>query len=227
MRILLFATLVGACLSALGAPGASEASLEDRLKALELPTNQAPAAVPSEKLYAVQNRLTPLRWRHELVLGGAKNFSADDFLVSNEVRLAYYLHISDRWAVALSGSYVTNSLSASGERLLAQQKLLPDSAYVKYCGDLTANYSLFYGKFRVSMDSVFYFDQYIALGPGYVSLNTGGAPAAVGDVGFALWFGKWASVRVGVKDFFYNEKLLLSTRWTHNVLAHLDVGVLL
>jgi hypothetical protein len=85
---------------------------------------------------------------------------------------------------------------------------------------------VFYGKFRVSMDQVFYFDQYVALGAGSVGLNTGRQTAAVGDVGFVLWLGRKGSIRFGVKDYFYNEQRRLSSSRVHDLVGHIDAGFL-
>lgn len=225
-NLMIGSSLMGAVAESSSEP-ASAPTLESQLGELALPSNRAPAAVSTERMYSVQNRLTPLARRSEFTLGGAKNFTPDDFLVSSEVRLGYNFHLSDRWSVGLSGSYVFNALSSAGERLLAYENLLPDSAFVRHRADALVTYNLFYGKFRLTMDEVFYFDQYLSLGAGYVDLNTGSSIAAVGDIGLALWLGRGTSVRLGVKDYFYRERLALSTPMVHNVLAHLDVGVLL
>lgn len=70
----------------LASNGESEVSLESQLQDLNSPINQAPSATSTEKLYAIQNRLAPLRFRHELAAGGAKNFTSDSFLSSKSNR---------------------------------------------------------------------------------------------------------------------------------------------
>jgi hypothetical protein len=77
------------------------------------------------------------------------------------------------------------------------------------------------------MDQVFYFDQYIALGAAYLSLNNGKAIAAAGDLGFAFWFGKSAVARVGLKNYLYNEKRLLGSSLRWDAVGAIEVGMLL
>lgn len=214
----------GAAFAAVEPPAPEPKSLEDELQSLSVPSNQAPSAVSSEQLYAVQSRLSPLGKRSEVTLSGAKNLTADSFLVSQEIDLGYRFYFSDRWFVGVSGSYVSNSLSGSGQRLLEESKRLPDVAYTKYRADLMAGYNLFYGKFRLTMDQVFYFDQYVALGPGVVVQDLGTHPAAVADIGFVFWFGRNFSFRFGVKDYLFQEERRLSQGIANNVMSHLDIG---
>lgn len=213
-------------LSVCGAGWAASGSLENELNSLAVPSNQIPPMVASEKMYAVQNRYAPLTYRSEVTLGGSKNFTPDGMMISQQLDLAYRFYLSDRWFVGTSGSYVFNSLSNAGQRLMQQEHLLPDIAYAKYRADLLGGFNIFYGKFRFNMDKAYYFDQYVALGPGVVMLDTGTAPAAVADVGFSFWFGRTASVRLGLKDYFFQERRRLSKGMVHNLLGHLDVGVL-
>ena len=83
-----------------------------------------------------------------------------------------------------------------------------------------------YGKFRWSADSVSYFDQYVALGAGQIAQNTGTDTAAVADIGLAAWLGKWGSLRLGLKDYYYAEHYRTATQNTNNLHAHLDMGYL-
>ncbi len=205
-------------------PTAEAPSLEDELQSLSMPSNQAPTGVSSEQMYAVQTRLAPLEHRSEVTITGAKNFTVDSFLVSQQMDAGYRYYLTDRWFLGLSGSYVFNSLSSSGERLMNENKRLPDVAYTKYRADLMAGYNLFYGKFRLSLDQVFYFDQYVAIGPGVVVQDLGTHPAAVADVGFAFWFGRNFSFRIGVKDYLFHEDRRLSKGLANNVLGHVDFG---
>jgi outer membrane beta-barrel protein len=205
----------------------ADESLESQLQGLNLPTNEAPAQVSVEKLYSVQNRYVPVDTRSEISLGLGKNFAADSFITSGQVDLSYRFHLNDKWHFTAGGSYAFNSLSDAGQRLLDMQQLLPDVAYVKYRLNLLAGYNLFYGKFRVSMDQVFYFDQYIAAGPGLVGMDTGTAPAAVGDIGFVFWMGRKFNAQVGFKDYYYTQKRTLTTSKVNDMVGHIDFGILL
>jgi outer membrane beta-barrel protein len=206
---------------------AEEANLEDQLNALNVPANEAPASVTDEKLYSVQSRYAPLYLKSELSIGAARNFTADSFVDSNQLNAGYRFHISDRWSVGVSGSYVFNSYSPAGDRLLSMQGLLPDAAYVKYRGDLTVGFNLFYGKFRLTMDRVFYFDQYWTLGPALIEMDTGRAYGATADAGLVLWLGRRGNIRIGIKDYLYRQQRVTSSSVANDLTGHIDLGLLL
>jgi outer membrane beta-barrel protein len=206
---------------------AAEPPLTDQLDSLALPANQAPAGVSAESLYSVQSRYVPLARRFEIALGGANDFTPDSFMVSREVGGQLRYHLTDRFSLAASGSAVFNSLSQSGNDLLEQHGLVPDAAWAKWRADASVAFHLFYGKFRVTMDRVFYFDQYIALGGGAVGLPYGNSGAMTADVGFVFWMGRRANLRVGLKDWAYPEQRLLSRVWANHLLGHLEIGFLL
>jgi outer membrane beta-barrel protein len=202
-------------------------TLEDQLQSLKIPDNLAPASISNEQLYSVQSRYTPLKGRVEITLGGAHHLDGNGFFNSSELQFHTRYHFSNRWNLNLGGSYVTNSLTSSGKNLLLKEGLFPDAAYVKYRADLLLGFNVFYGKFRLSEKQVFYFDQYIALGTGYIVGDRGGAPAISADLGFAFWLGKGTSLRLGVKNYAFYEQRLLSRSLTNQIIGHVDFGVLL
>ncbi len=207
-----------------GAVRAEDETLESRLNELELPSNVAPSGVTQEKLYSVQSRYSSLKKRSEVTIGYAKNFTGSSFLDMTQVEGAYRFHFNDRWNAALSGAYGFNSLTSGGKRLLAEDGILPDAPFVKSRFDALVGYNLFYGKFRLSMDKVLYFDQYVAFGPGYITTQYASSPAAVLDVGFVFWMGRNFSFRFGVKNDFFKEESLRETKTAHHALGHLSVG---
>lgn len=211
-----------------GAWAAEDPNLDQQLEELSTPTNELPPTVTKEKLYSVQSRYVPLRHRHEFTLGGGKNFNTDSFITSNNLDLGYRFYLTDRWYLNLNGSYVFNDWSNGANRLISEgaatNSTLADVAFARYRADLLVGYNLFYGKFRVSMDQVFYFDQYVALGPGYVDMVLGNQAAAVAELGIVFWFGKSASLRFGLKDYFVKEIRTKSTGWAHNMIGGLQVG---
>jgi hypothetical protein len=202
----------------------TQPSLEEQLGSLSVPRNQIPGSVPSENVYAVQSRLSPLKFRHEFSFSGAKNFTAASYIDSNNLDLTYRFYLSDRWYVGLAGSIVFNNLSEAGQKLLAMNEVITDAAFAKYRFDLLVGYHLFYGKFRVSLDQVFYFDQYWALGGGYMVLSQNNSFAGVGDVGMAFWFGRHLSFRFGAKHFLFHEQRIKSQGLAYSLLGHADIG---
>lgn len=221
LALTLFATLAVSA----SASAAEDRPLTNMLGDLETPANQAPASVEREKLYAVQGRYSPLKNRSEVSVGGGYNFAGSGYLSMSQLQAAYRFHLSDRWSLGLFGSYNFNKLNESGKNLLAQNQLLPDVAYEKWRGSMLLGFNTFYGKIRFAMDSVTYFDQYVAVGPGIVAMNTGNSAAGVVDVGFAFWLGRGGSVRFGVQNEFFSEKRTQSTVFRNDAVAHLDLGL--
>ncbi len=205
----------------------AESDLGAQLEELKLPSNVAPVGVTSEKLYSVQNRFIRLDRRFEFNLGAAKNFTGNGLLSMHQLNAGVIYHFNDRWSVSASGSYGFNDFTDSAYQLMQREGIVPDAAIVKWRSDLLANYNLFYGKFRMNMDQVFYFDQYVAAGPGLINTQYGTAPAAVVDVGFALWFGKNWSARFGAKNDFYREKTMIGNDLVDHMLGHIEVGYLI
>ncbi len=201
----------------------STSSLENQLAELQTPT-RPPAGVTREKMYVVQSRYNPLAKRFGFDLGASRNFSGSSYLNMTQMNLDLRYHLSDRWDLALGGSYGFNSFTSDADRLMAEQGMLPDTAYVKNRAHLLIGYNVFYGKFRLGMDNTFYFDQYVAVGPGIVTTQFGSASAGVADVGFVFWAGRHGNVRLGVQNEFFNEKRLKSSSFERHTLAHLDIG---
>lgn len=199
-------------------------SLEQQLNALNVPENQAPTLVSTEKLYAVQSRYIQLGLRHELSIGGGKNFTSDSFIDSQNVDLGYRFYISNRWFLNLNGSLVFNDLSSGAQALYAREKLLPDVAFTRARVDLMLGYQLFYGKFRLTMDNVFYFDQYVSLGPAWIDMDKGADWGVAGELGFAFWFGKNFSFRLGLRDYFVREVRFKGADYFHNLIGMAQAG---
>jgi outer membrane beta-barrel protein len=211
-----------------GTNASAERTLDQQLDDLQVPTNVPPPGISDEKLYSVQSRFVSLRHRHEISLGGGRNFNSDSFVTSNNIDLGYRFYLSNRWFLSLSGSYVFNDWSNGANRLIktdgTENSTLADAAFARYRADLLAGYHLFYGKFRVTMDHVFYFDQYVAFGPGYVDMERGNQMAAVGEIGLVFWFGRKTSMRLSFKDYFVREMKRKSTGLEHNIIGGLQVG---
>ena len=182
----------------------SDESLEQKMQALNL-NDRAPALVSEERLYAVQNRLSPLSHRSELSLGVGSNLTSDSFINSNQFELNYRYHLDDRWSVGIERTWVSNSLSAAANDLQSSVGMVPRVPYAIARTDLTGEANLFFGKLRITSERVFYFDQYVAAGVGFVQMNDGTVGALVGDVGVVGWIGRSASARLGLRDYYNNE----------------------
>jgi outer membrane beta-barrel protein len=188
-------------------------------------------ALPDEKMYIVQDRAQTLGGRFEVSVGAAKNFNSNIYVDSSESNVLLTYHWSDRWFTSAYGSYVNNELTDSGRQAWESDGIYPNTSFVKRRFDATVGFNLLYGKARVTQDAMFYFDQYFALGGGVVDqtdlTEETRSPALVADAGFALWFGNRVTLRLGVKDDFFQEKRPLDTSKVHHVLGYSSVGVLL
>ncbi len=220
----------GAATPAVAAPTADAATadeLEAQLDQLRLPANTLPAGLTSESVYAVQSRYSPLSRRHEVGFGFGHNLTGNGFFTMQQFEMSYRYHLNDRWSLGAAGAYGLNRLTSSGQRLLDDTGLLPDAAYVKYRGDVSATFNTFYGKLRFSPESVVYFDQYISFGPALIQTDLASAIGGALDIGFSVWMGRWGSVRFGAKGNFYNEKRRLSQAFTQHWVGHIDLSFLM
>ncbi|NDD91408.1 outer membrane beta-barrel domain-containing protein [bacterium] len=224
IRAILMLMLLSSSASLAQAASSSGQSLEDQLQTLNLPANQAPVAVSTEKLYSVQSRFNPLKGRFELGIGAAQDFTNSSFLSSRQMGGSLRYHLNDRFSLGFVGAQVFNSLTETTKQLMDSEGFLPDVAYAKYRANLELAINTFYGKFRISNNTVLYLDQYIALGAGVVGLNRGNATMGTVDLGFAFWLGRQTVVRLGMKDHIYREARQLSTAMTQHWLGHVAIG---
>lgn len=201
-----------------------EVSLQEQLNSLELPSNKLPQQIQQEKLYAVQDRYSPLKNRLETGFWGGQNFTAEGHLTSQLGGAWVQYHISDKWGMQLTGAKGGNRLNSSGRKLMQDKALLPDVDYLKAQVDLGVTYNTLYGKFRLVGDTVMYFDQYLMLGAGLADLKNGRTPILVGDMGLAFWPGKKWGLKVGLRHHLYEENRSESKVRTYSMIGHLDMS---
>lgn len=224
----LLAALVLAAAPAFAQEAQTEApkveNLEAKLEELKLPENTAPALVTNEKLYSVQNRYSNLQYRPEIAVGGAMNFAGSTFIKMKQVDATARFHLTNRWDVSGSYSYAFNDFTDGAKELFRTRNILADAAFVKNRADALVGFHVFYGKFRITMDRVLYFDQYVAVGPGWITTQFGTATATVADVGMVFWTGRNLNFRLGFKNSWFEEKRQLSSSRVYHLLGHLDIG---
>jgi len=223
MKQLLIVTLALISLTALAATSPLEAELDG----LAVPLDKAMVSTANDKLYSIQSRLSPLTNRHELGFIGGKNLNQDGTVDSTQWGGLYRYHINGKWGLGLNHFRMNNELSAAGKKLVNQQNVIPDRDYIKSQTDLVGEYNLFYGKMRLDLDQVVYFDQFWNAGVGQIELGRGTATAMIIDAGFAFWMGKMMSARIGLKNDFYKEQNLNGDTNVHNMIGYLSLGVLL
>jgi outer membrane beta-barrel protein len=219
----LFFALALLSLSAIAAPS----KLESELEALAVPVDKALVSTTKDKLYSIQERLSPLSNRHEFGLIGGRNLNQDGSIVSTQLGGLYRYHINGKWALGLNHFRMNNELSATGKKLVSEQNVVPDRDFIVSQTDLVGEYNLFYGKMRFDLDQVVYFDQFWNVGVGQVELGNSNATALVIDAGFAFWMGKMMSARIGLKNDFFKEQNLNGETNVHNMVGYLSLGILL
>ena len=206
---------------------AQEEGLGKQLDRLTLPSNMAGGEMVKEKLYSVQSRHNPLAKRFELSLGGTQQVSDTGFISQKELTLGGRYYITSKWSVGMAYSYAFNSLTDSSDHLFKEEGIMPKVPFVKQRAELTARYLSFYGKFRLSMDRVLYFDHFISLGPAFIKLDTGDSIGGIADTGLAFWFGrKWNTV-LGIKNYVFEKRQHEDKNYLANqTQVYLNIGLL-
>ena len=201
--------------------------LNEQLDKLILPSNIVESSMAKEKLYSVQHRYAPLKKRFELSLGGTKQVTNTGFVSQRELTLGGRYYLSAKWSVGASYSYAFNSLTDSSDDLFREEGILPKVPFVKQRAEMTARYLLFYGKFRLSMDKVLYFDHFISLGPAFMRLDTGDSAGVVGDTGLVFWFGHKWNTSFGIKNYIFEKENIKTEKYLANqTQVYFNIGLL-
>lgn len=199
------------------------ASMEDEINSLQV-NETLPVLLQNEKVYSVQSRKTSLTRRWELSGAWGKDLSGSGFLKTQQATADLRYHINDNWTLAAGYSAISNEFNDTAHGLEQTQGYLPDVDYAKSRMELRGEYNLFYGKFRLSRESIFYFDQYLALGVAQNELASGVSTGPVGELGFAFWWGSHLSSRLALRDYFYKEQRAVDSDSNHNVFGRMEIG---
>ena len=185
-------------------------NLETELEKLDMAKGQAPQSISDEKLYSVQDRALPLKGRTEVTIGAGHQLTGDGFLETNQVSIGAQYHINEKWSVAGSYSNLYNKFTNAADEINQKQRMLPNVVYTTERTELRGEYNLFYGKFRVSREQVYYFDQYVGLGMTQNTtennVETQKVDGYVADAGLALWVPPYGAARLGFKNYTQPEK---------------------
>ena len=206
--------------------GQSDLDLDSQLESLHMSWDRLPNIISREKIYAIQNRHNNLEKKHEIVIGAGNQLLGNGLLSQRKLGINYSYYLNMNWAVKVGGTRSFNQLNDNGEILFHRQEILPDKDFSRHSFDVQAVYNAFYGKFRLSMERVFYFDQYFSLGLGSVNLYSGTTPMMMGDVGLSVWVSKNILIRMGLRNEWYREKRVTRTATNYNFIAHTGLGYL-
>jgi len=200
--------------------------LEKRLELLNVPDDRVTPVLEKEKLKIVNKRYSSLTNRHEFDWSGANNFNADSHMSTRNMALTYRYHLNQKWSFGYRYSNYYNELSDAGKQLFDDKNVIPDKDYSVKSTDVFVSYNTTYGKIRISDSRVMYFDQYIALGYGDISLANSTTNIKIVDLGLAFWLGKNFSSRVGLKNEFYDQEQQGGKQTTHNAMGYISFGYL-
>jgi outer membrane beta-barrel protein len=200
--------------------------LEKKLELLNVPDDKVTPVLEKEKLKVVNKRYSSLTNRHEVEWYGGNNFNADSHMVTRQQGLSYRYHLNQKWSFGYRYTQYYNELSAAGEQLFKDKNILPDKDYAVKSTDIFVNYNTTYGKLRISDSRVVYFDQYIALGYGDISLANSNTNFTMIDLGLAFWLGKNFSSRVGLKNELYEQEQQGGSQTKHNAMGYISFGYL-
>ncbi|MEE2670243.1 MAG: outer membrane beta-barrel domain-containing protein [Bdellovibrionota bacterium] len=204
----------------------AEQDLSQKLESLNIPSDKVTPLLSEEDLYAVNERYSSLNKRFELTLFGAHDFAADPHLDTKQSGLTARFHYNSRWSAGLRYTEYFNQLTPSGKALFEEKQLLPDSDFALKSSEGFINFNTVYGKVRLTKDTIVYFDQYIALGYGNISLSRGEVQMYTAHLGLSFWVGKNMSARFGVKNEFYAQKKVNGDDNVHNAMGYLEIGYL-
>ena len=205
---------------------AAETSLDKKLDDLNIPDDQVTPALSQDNFYIVNTRYSSLINRHEIGVQGSHNLTADSHLDVKQISGSYRYHLNSKWSFGLRYNHYTNKLTQAGERLLEDQKIVPDQDFAYNSQEIFATYNTGYGKLRWSSETVVYFDQYISLGGGQIELASGKTNHALLDLGLAFWLKKHGSLRVGVRNEVYNQIKITGEDLKYNAMGYIEFGFL-
>jgi outer membrane beta-barrel protein len=204
----------------------TRSDLERKLDTLNIPSDKVTPLISEEKLYSVNSRYSSLRRRAEVTIFGANNFTSDSHIDSTMGGTSFRFHINDKWSIGYRYSEYNNELSEAGQKLFERDEVLPDTDFAIKSTEAFINYNTMYGKLRLTSSTVAYFDQYVSLGYGKISLGNGEVQFYTADVGFAFWVGKKFSARIGVHNELYEQKKINGSENVHNAQGYLSFGYL-
>ncbi len=213
--------------------GAEKASKDDASssKSLSEEMDKLTGGSTSEKFYVVQDRQSGSSGVFDISVGGGINTNSDVNLKSTETIGKLKYHAGDRFFISAAHSQVKNQFNVSATRRIDEDGIYPNVGFVKSRSDLAVGFNLIYGKARLTKDSVFYFDQYIALGGGVVEQSntreTVKTPVMTGDLGVSFWFGRRVSLGLGAKNYRFKETRIASEGIANHVVGYATVGALL
>lgn len=177
-----------------------------------VPNNDSNVASPnllssSDYAYIVQTRKTPLNFRNELSVGGTYTAYGSEFTSSKSLFVNYHLHVTPRFSLLLGWDKFYNKETNAANQVIDKLNIYPDLLYIQNAYDVAVKFRPFYGKIRITLNTVVHFDYYLSAGWSTLLLNTSNerANAFYADTGFEYWIGNHMTARLGLKDHIYKD----------------------
>lgn len=205
----------------------AQTDLTKKLDDLRIPDDKVSPMVTEDNLYIVNKRYSSLVNRHEVSLAGANNFSSVSHIDNTALTAAYRYHINSTFSLGIKYSDYYNELTPAGEKLYKEEKILPDTDFAYKSTSAFLGVNTFYGKMRLTDETIIYFDQYVNLGYGDIELSRNGVQKMINvDLGFVFWGGKHISTRIGLNNEFYSQRKVDGLSNVHNMMGYFEVGYL-
>lgn len=205
----------------------AETDLTKKLDDLRIPDDKISPMITKDKLYIVNKRYSSLVNRHEVSLAGVSNLTSVSHIDNTALTGAYRYHINSTFSLGVKYNDYYNELTPAGEKLFNEEKILPDTDFALKSTTAFLGVNTFYGKMRLTEQTIIYFDQYINLGYGEIELTENGIQKLVNiDLGFVFWGGKHISTRFGLNNEFYSQRKINGLTNVHNMMGYFEIGYL-
>jgi outer membrane beta-barrel protein len=173
---------------------------------------------------SAKERLVQKTNRHELGIRGGQ-YVSDVFDATPVVGAFYAYHLTEDFSVEASGSY-TRIVSSSEPELERVFSVLsnPNRKALLFFANL--GWAPLHAKMQTG-SSIVHFDVYLTAGAGVVDSVLSSGIAGDGGLGFMIFLGKAAALRLEVRDHLYRQQLLDRRLVVNDVSATAGVSVLL
>lgn len=219
--------ILGLLLLVISVSSFAEVDLTKKLDGLRVPDDKVSPMISEDKLHIVNTRYSSLVNRHEISLSGANNLTSVSHIDNTAVSGLYRYHINSRFSLGLRHNEYYNELTPAGEKLYKEEKILPDTDFALKSTSAFFGVNTFYGKMRLTQNTIVYFDQYVNIGYGDIELARNGNQKLLNlDLGFVFWGGKHVSSRIGLNNEFYTQRKVDGLTNVHNMMGYIEFGYL-
>jgi outer membrane beta-barrel protein len=173
---------------------------------------------------SVKERLVQKTNRHELGVRGGQ-YVSDLFDATSVLGLFYAYHLTEDFSVEASGAYT--HITSTGEPELERVfSVLGDPHRRSFLFFANLEWAPLHAKLQTG-GSLVHFDVYLTGGAGVVDSVLSSGVAGDGGLGFMVFLGRAAALRMEVRDHVYRQQLLTRKLLVNDVTATVGLSVLL